>query len=206
MADEFLLNQFDGALRSGDLKAVCRGNSPGRSMSSSQGNALRGGDSRANVYYYLADDLGTSSVVTSATGLILDDSDVWPFGAEHTVVSGRGNNDKLTSYERDAESGNDYAMFRTHVNRLGRFNAPDRLSGSIGDPQSLNRFVYARNDPVNFLDPLGLYWECVQTTISGIEQPEICRWVDDPIIMAIPRHPIFYTVVMYDDLTKPDGG
>jgi len=30
---------------------------------------------------------------------------------------------KFTGKERDAESGNDYATFRYHVNRLGRFFA-----------------------------------------------------------------------------------
>ena len=157
-----------------------------------------------NTTYYHADHL-SARVMTDSSGGVAGSRAHYPFG-ETWYETGTATRRKFTSYERDGESGNDYAMARYHVNRLGRFNAPDRLSGSIGDPQSLNRFVYARNDPVNFLDPLGLYWECVQTTISGIEQPEICRWVDDPIIMAIPRHPIFYTVVMYDDLTKPDGG
>jgi len=63
---------------------------------------------------------------------------------------------QFTSYERDAESGNDYAMARYHVNRLGRFNSPDLIAGSVADPQSLNRFSYVRNDPVGLVDPLGL--------------------------------------------------
>jgi RHS repeat-associated protein len=61
----------------------------------------------------------------------------------------------FTTYERDAESDNDYAMAREYVNRLGRFNAPDPLGGSVPDPQSLDRYAYARNDPVNNLDPTG---------------------------------------------------
>jgi len=47
-------------------------------------------------------------------------------------------------------------MMRYHVNRLGRFSSPDRLAGSIADPQSLHRYAYVFNDPVNFIDPLGL--------------------------------------------------
>jgi len=61
----------------------------------------------------------------------------------------------FTSYERDA-SGNDYAVFRSHMNRTGRFTSPDPIAGSITDPQSLNRYAYVRNDPVNLTDPLGL--------------------------------------------------
>jgi RHS repeat-associated protein len=63
---------------------------------------------------------------------------------------------KRSRRERDAESGNDYATFRYNVNRLGRFASPDPLAGSAPDPQSLNRYAYVRDDPVNLVDPLGL--------------------------------------------------
>ncbi len=47
-------------------------------------------------------------------------------------------------------------MMRTSMNRLGRFSSPDPLAGSVADPQTLNRYAYTLNDPVNFADPLGL--------------------------------------------------
>jgi RHS repeat-associated protein len=71
----------------------------------------------------------------------------------------------FTSYEREFEvneSGNDYAIFRTYLSRVGRFNRPDPLAGSIADPQSLNRYAYVLNDPLNLADPLGLANETVQ--------------------------------------------
>jgi len=42
---------------------------------------------------------------------------------------GSGSAEKLnfTSDERDAESGNDYAVFRYHVNRLGRLWAAEPI-------------------------------------------------------------------------------
>ncbi len=72
---------------------------------------------------------------------------------------------KFTSYERDAESGNDYATFRYHVNRLGRFSSPDPIAGSLGNPQSLNRYAYVGNDPTNLIDPLGLDYISVTCTL-----------------------------------------
>ncbi|HRJ45668.1 MAG TPA: hypothetical protein PL105_27445, partial [Caldilineaceae bacterium] len=36
---------------------------------------------------------------------------------------------------------------------------------NIGDPQSFNRYAYVSGDPVNFIDPSGLYGEC--TTAAG---------------------------------------
>ena len=81
-----------------------------------------------------------------------------PFGEiwYQTASPGWTSKWKFTSYERDAESGNDYAMFRTYVNRLGRFSGPDPIGGFASDPQSLNRYAYVRNDPAGSVDALGL--------------------------------------------------
>ena len=40
----------------------------------------------------------------------------------------------------------------------GRFDQPDPYDGSysLANPQSLNRYAYVNNDPVNFVDPTGL--------------------------------------------------
>jgi len=62
----------------------------------------------------------------------------------------------FTGKERDAESGNDYAMARYYASRLARFSSPDPVSGSVFEPQTLNRYSYAENDPINGADPSGL--------------------------------------------------
>jgi RHS repeat-associated protein len=77
----------------------------------------------------------------------------------------------FTSYERDSESANDFAVFRYHVVRFGRFNAPDPLAGSLAVPQSLNRYAYVLNDVVNSVDPLGLQ----QRKIEPFMQPDTDR-------------------------------
>ncbi|MGH9725429.1 MAG: RHS repeat-associated core domain-containing protein, partial [Candidatus Acidiferrales bacterium] len=61
-----------------------------------------------------------------------------------------------TSYERDGESGNDYALARSYENRLGRFTATDPLAAGAGNPQSLNRYSYVGNDPIDGADPSGM--------------------------------------------------
>jgi RHS repeat-associated protein len=68
---------------------------------------------------------------------------------------------KFTSYIRDSgvgESGLDYAIFRQYNPGQARFMSVDRILGDPRAPQSLNRYSYVRNDPANFMDPLGLIW------------------------------------------------
>jgi RHS repeat-associated protein len=64
---------------------------------------------------------------------------------------------RYTSYERDG-NGNDQAMFRQYNSYWQRFNQPDPYEGSYdtANPQSLNRYAYVQNDPVNLVDPSGL--------------------------------------------------
>ncbi|MFI5103536.1 MAG: RHS repeat-associated core domain-containing protein, partial [Terriglobales bacterium] len=66
---------------------------------------------------------------------------------------------KFTSYERDSgagETGLDYGIFRHYSSGLARFMSVDLMAGSLDAPQSLNRYGYVGNDPVNMIDPTGL--------------------------------------------------
>ncbi|MFZ0063268.1 MAG: RHS repeat-associated core domain-containing protein [Pyrinomonadaceae bacterium] len=76
---------------------------------------------------------------------------------------------RFTSYERDANGGDD-AMMRKYQSSSSRFNQPDPYDGSynLTDPQSLNRYAYVQNDPVNFVDPSGLNIE----NPSGNSRPQ----------------------------------
>jgi RHS repeat-associated protein len=104
--------------------------------------------------YHIADHL-SPRVTTDSTGTVVGQQAHFPFG-EDWYASNSTTKFKFTSYERDSESGNDYAMMRTSINRLGRFSSADLLAGSIYNPQSLNRFTYALNDAINLSDPWGL--------------------------------------------------
>jgi RHS repeat-associated protein len=91
------------------------------------------------------------------TGTIVD---LDPWGGE-TTKSYNANNysRKFTSYERDSDDG-DEAQQRRYLGTWRRFSQPDPYDGtvSLADPQSLNRYAYTQNDPVNFVDPNG--WKC----------------------------------------------
>ena len=56
---------------------------------------------------------------------------------------------------RDGETGLDPTDFRMYHSRLYRWLSPDPLAGDITNPQSLNRYAYALNNPATVTDPLG---------------------------------------------------
>jgi len=111
-------------------------------------------DSSGNVVYYFADHLTTSRIVTNATGTILDDSDFYPFGGERVITSSSGNTYKFTGKERDSESGLDNFGARYDSSSFGRFMKPDEplVWSDRSDPQSLNLYSYAENNPVSNTD------------------------------------------------------
>jgi RHS repeat-associated protein len=66
---------------------------------------------------------------------------------------------KFTSYNKDTEASSaflNYAVFRQHSARLGRFHMADPVHGATSNPQSLNRYSYGLSDPINHTDPTGM--------------------------------------------------
>jgi RHS repeat-associated protein len=119
-------------------------------------------DASGTVYYYLSDHLGSSSVLTNATGTIENESDFYPYGVEHEVTQNLSNHYKFTGKERDTESGNDYFGARYYGSTMGRFLSPDWSAkeepvpyAKLDDPQSLNLYAYVRNNPLTRVDPDG---------------------------------------------------
>jgi RHS repeat-associated protein len=71
-----------------------------------------------------------------------------------------GNNvrQKFTSKERDNETGLDYFGARYFASLQGRFTSPDPLMASahVVNPQTWNRYTYALNNPLSYVDPDGM--------------------------------------------------
>jgi len=114
--------------------------------------------------YYHQDRLSTR-MITDANGTAVGTSDNLPFG-ESFATTGEVEKHRFTNYERDSESGTDYAVNRQHSFSIGRFMQPDPVQGSIANPQTMNRYSYTLNDPINLSDPLGLYEGCVHQAMS----------------------------------------
>jgi len=132
--------------------------SPSREYIYSGGALLAKIESGATVYYH--QDGLSARIMTDSSGnkLTPGDQGHYPFG-DFWYPGSPITKWMFTTYEGDSESGgsdgNDYAMARYYRDALGRFNSPDLLGGSTADPQSLNRYSYTENDPIDGTDPSG---------------------------------------------------
>jgi RHS repeat-associated protein len=129
--------------------------SPSREYISGPSGLLAMISAGATTYYH--QDHLSARLTTDANGNILSQEGHFPFG-EQWYQSGAGNKWSFTSYQRDSESGLDYALARYYDSRTGTFCSADPLAGSPGDPQSWNRYPYGRNDPIDITDPSGKSW------------------------------------------------
>jgi RHS repeat-associated protein len=116
-------------------------------------------DASGNWIYPLQDHLGSTRAVLNASGAKVYDADYYPCGTLALSTGSTTNLYGFTGYETDTESGTNYATYRNQSGTLGRFLRPDPYDGSydISDPQTLNRYVCANNNPVSNVDPTGLY-------------------------------------------------
>jgi RHS repeat-associated protein len=128
-------------------------------------------DANGAVHYYLSDHLGSSNVVTSASGGVEEESDFYPYGGERIITDTLSDqNYKFTGKERDTESGLDYFVARYYGSNLGRFMTPDPLLTTLRseNPQTLNRYAYTLNNPLRYTDPTGAYEEDVHEQLTTV--------------------------------------
>lgn len=135
--------------------------------------------------YLTSDYLGSTRVVTKSDGTVKARYDYLPFGEElgsgigsRTVGMGYSAADsstkKFIQKERDQETGLDYFGARYYSSAQGRFTSVDPLDPVLGkqgaedkekaarafliylsNPQHWNRYPYALNNPLRFIDPDG---------------------------------------------------
>ncbi|MDA8412572.1 MAG: RHS domain-containing protein [Desulfobacteraceae bacterium] len=118
------------------------------------------------VFFYHTDPAGTPLSMTDSTGTVVWKADYKPFGEEYAVTGSAANDKRFVGKEKDEETGLSYFGARYEDARIGRFTAVDPVRAVdpatsktnekiLLNPQRLNVYAYAFNNPYRFVDPDG---------------------------------------------------
>jgi RHS repeat-associated protein len=119
------------------------------------GQELISAESAGAEVFYIYDALGSVRALTDANGIVTDRYTYDAFGSTTSHV-GASTNTFLYRGERiDPLTGLYHLHSRDYDPAMGRFIERDTYGGTLQDPESRNRYAYARNNPVNQIDPTG---------------------------------------------------
>ena len=107
------------------------------------------------VAYYHSDHLGSSNVITSQAGNLISNCEYLPYGEFATKEGSNVTNYYFTGKELDDETGLMFYGARYYDPQIGRFITADTIVSQPFNPQSLNRYSYCDNNPINYTDPTG---------------------------------------------------
>ncbi|MBI2517335.1 MAG: RHS repeat protein [Opitutae bacterium] len=135
-------------------------------------------ESGTAVRYYHCDRRGDTIALTDGTGAVTDRAS---YGVYGELLSRTGTTNTPFRFngrwgvQTDA-NGLYYHRARYYHPQLRRFLNQDILLGDIDDSASLNQFAYVGNNPISFIDPLGLAYTAarpLQNSLGGVVSPFI---------------------------------
>src|SRR5487761_175013 len=112
-----------------------------------------------NAAYFLhVSKLGSTSQATDYSGAVAQDEIHYPWG-EEWAMAGTAEEERFArlGHRDTTETGLDPTPFRMYASTEGRWFSTDPVGGRAGDPQSLNRYAYVLNHPINDVDPSGRF-------------------------------------------------
>ena len=119
--------------------------------------------------FYHPDHLESTDVTTDINGDIVEEVTYSPFGR---ILSGENMRYLYTGQERDA-TGLFYYGSRYYNPAIARFTQPDKIIADVYNPQNLNKYSYALNNPYKYTDPNG---EFVWFVIGAIVTLAFIAW------------------------------
>ncbi|WP_167522314.1 RHS repeat-associated core domain-containing protein [Dissulfurirhabdus thermomarina] len=106
-------------------------------------------------YHFIqADQLGTPRMLVDATGAVTWRAEYEAFGRAHVAPAARATcNLRFPGQYFDQETGLHYNWHRYYDPATGRYLTPD----PVGLAGGINRYAYVNGNPVNWVDPEGLW-------------------------------------------------
>ena len=161
--------EFDGNASSSTMvEQVTYWNGSPVAFWKSNGAARPGGGAR---HFQHQDLNGTERLRTTAAGSVEASYRSLPWGEPVASGSTADHEHQYSELDHDAETNTEHAQFRQYSSAQGRWLSPDPYLGSydIGNPQSMNRYVYVLNKPLSATDPTGLYCEYDDASGDSVE-------------------------------------
>ncbi|MBI5050671.1 MAG: hypothetical protein HZC11_07350 [Nitrospirae bacterium] len=136
-------------------------------------SSLRNAAGVEAISYFHSDHLGSSNIITDSSGKQIGFTEFTPYGSTFKQTGSFDPKHKFTGKELDSSTGLYYYGARYYDPFFGRFITPDTIVQAPYDPQSLNRYSYCRNNPINLVDPTGHSWwknifKAIGIAVAGI--------------------------------------
>ena len=107
--------------------------------------------------FYQVDGLGSTRALTDENGNVTDTYDYEAFGELIESEGESENSYRFAGEQFDETLGDYYLRQRFYDPSSGRFTRRDTWQGDLANPISLHKYLYVHADPVNGVDPTGLY-------------------------------------------------
>jgi RHS repeat-associated protein len=127
------------------------------------GNEPIGMVSATSSNYIHTDHLGTPALMTDSSGAVAWQLETRPYGDGVNITGSLTLNLRFPGQYHDDESKLSYNNYRYYYGDLGRYLKPD----PVGLEYGVDLYAYARNNPLRFIDPYGLWVVCVGAGGSG---------------------------------------
>ncbi|MEW5986618.1 MAG: RHS repeat-associated core domain-containing protein [Chloroflexota bacterium] len=152
----------------------------------------------SSLTYLYGDHLGSTSVIASDSGQLVDWVRYLPFGSyrasDSTLHTDRG----FTGHLHNDPVGLVYMNARYYVPSIGGFASADTIAPDPKNPQTFNRYSYALNSPLNYTDPTG-HAVCVNADCSYVQNPSTGNIVVRNYLANSTLHRLIVRVLMGGD-------
>ena len=170
-----------------------------------EGRRVARRDDRAKVFLH-SDAVGNGTLVTDASGTVVDRNDYTTWGQRSQASAGSGVATGFSGGDHD-ETGLVHLDARYYDPALAHFVSADTVVPDIYAPQSLNRYAYAANDPATFSDPTGHSPDCVVYDMgvdcSGAAESDPSEWAQLPDHSTDFSPPPLVQANDYSDFSPP---
>lgn len=133
------------------------------------GDVLWDRSSEQGLLYFHQDAVGSTAVLTKPDGSVAGSRNYKAFGEPRGQTGALAGSFWFAGEQLDPETGLIYLRARYYDPSLGRFLQADPAEPDVRDTQGLNAYVYAKNNPLRYTDPTGLWsWDDTATALKVV--------------------------------------